>query len=153
MNDDKPIEQQTDDAILQEWKLWKDRTAFAQAKERALRSLIISRHFPAPEEGSNNVELELGPERTCKLTLKYPIERKVDEGTLDALIKAAHADPIPDMPVHPLADVNFDKLIRRKPELAVKEYRGLPEDKRCLFDTCLIIKPGSAQLEMKVLEL
>lgn len=149
MNDDKPIDQQTDDELLQQWKLWKDRTAFAQAKERALRSVIIHRHFPTPKEGSNNVELELAPERTCKLTLKYPIERKVDADTLDALIKAAHADPVGG---HPLAAVDFAKLIRRKPELAVKEYRDLTDEKRCLFDTCLVIKPGSAQLEMKVLE-
>jgi hypothetical protein len=140
--------QPTDDQMIQEWKLWKDRTAFAQQKERALRATIIHKLFPSPKEGANNLELALDDGRTAKVKLTYPIDRKVDPGELEALTKAAR-----EQPDHPLAGANFDALVRKKPELNKRVYNTLPEDKRIVFDSCLTIKPGSAQLDVQLLEL
>lgn len=148
MNDTAPPTTDPLSDMFQQWKLWKDRTQFAQAKERELRAAIITQFFPAPTEGTNKNEATLADGRVAKLTLKYPIERKVDEVELRTLFKAAR-----EVEGHLLGAVNFDKLIRNKPELATKEYRDLTDEQRTLFDTCLLIKPGSAQLELNLMEI
>lgn len=153
MNDTPPVDPLlTMEALILEWELWKSRAAYAQQKERALRAKIIGHLFPDPKEGSNNIDLPFNyhgdvdpmfntiPQHcTLKLTLKHQIDRKVDEAMLDHVRKAPE-----------LAGVNFDDLIRRKPELATTPYRALTEEQHRIFDTCLVIKPGSPQLEFKV---
>ena len=135
------------------WELWKARTVYAQQRERMLRESIIKTLFPDPKEGANKAKFELHlapglvdplihtitPDCELTITLDHKIERKIDEAVLD------HVRKLPE-----LSDLNFDELIRRKPELSVRVYRGLTTEQARLFDQCLTVKPGSPQLSFKV---
>jgi len=131
--------------LFQDWKLWDERKDYAVARERALRAEIVDRLFPHPKEGSNKAS-EAFP--TVKgvvqvdFTMTHKIDRKVDEALLDLTF----AQP-------ELAATSRDRLIKLKPELALKEYRLLDDATRPFFDRCLIVKPGSPQLEFKLKEL
>lgn len=127
---------------INEWLLWKERLDFAKAKERALRDNLIAANFPSPKEGTQHLEVQLAT-KSVKLTLQHPIDRKVDKGAYDALVKAAREDE-----AHPLHNTNLDKLIRNKPELVVREYKSLDELERIAFGTVLTIKPGSDQFSV-----
>lgn len=131
--------------VVSEHALWKERAAYAIAHERKLRAQIIERLFPDPKEGTNKVE-----EDNIKFTLKHPIDRKVEPGVLEAL-KAQVTAATAAGQDHPLAHTNFDALIRSKPELALREYKSLTDAEKAVFDACLVIKPGSDQLEYKAL--
>lgn len=132
------IDQLTNAALYEQWKLWKERNAYARNVESRLRTALVQRFFPEPKEGSSNVTVDAGV--TVKLTVKQPVDRKVDAAILDNLKKA------PEM-----AGVSFDKVIREKPELALREYKALDAETRGFFDQCLTIKFGSPQLEAKEL--
>ena len=141
---EKTLEQMTDVEIFHSWRLWKDRLDHAKEAERALRDTLVARTFRTLKEGANKGQLIL-PEGPVILTVTQPFDRKVDEPVLSALI----LDVRKTGASHPLATVNFDKLIRLKPELAVGEYRTLTPEQSIIFDVCLVVKPGSPQLAFK----
>jgi hypothetical protein len=126
-----------DEVTLEHLMLWykvKEDLAKLQLTEVTLRRRIFKHHFPTPIEGTNTFTLEDG----YALKGQYKIDRKVDDAALTTLTPAMRAQEIP-----------VDALIKRPPELAVKEYRKLQNDnsvegkKRLnLFDQCLIIKPS-----------
>ena len=75
-------EEQT--AKLLEWEAAKAEVLMAKPvieKEQALRKEVQAMFFPTPEEGTNNFDLAGG----YKLKLTYKIDRKVDEGALEAV--------------------------------------------------------------------
>lgn len=156
----KPLAEWSLESVFDNWAIWKQRQAEAQNFERVLRSEVVKRLFPGDlKEGANNVEFMLhGVER--KLTVTHPVERKVDEplllATQDEVQAQREAVKLgmvgPEETQHPLYDVNFDKLVRKKPELATTEYRNLTDLQRTYFDTVLKIKDGSDQVELKPLK-
>lgn len=107
------------------------------AKEQALRKEVAEMFFPDPEEGVNNFELPAGG---FKLKLTYKIDRKVDEGSLEAVKEQLRA-----------MDINPDTLIEMKPSLVLKTYRALVQintEAAKIFEQALTIKPGSPTLEL-----
>lgn len=145
-------------AELAQWKHAKEQAAAWQAKERLMRARLFGHFFPAPTEGTNTVELPDGR----KVKGKYPIDRKVDEGALDAFKGATVgsaraylqtlgfnvADKPDDMLVCDAIGLPLGKLIKYSPELSVKPYRTLTEEQRKVFDTVLTVKPGSFAIEV-----
>jgi hypothetical protein len=131
-------------ADLVAWFKLYDELASLKARESLLRGKIFKSFFKTPKEGTNNHELNDGTGAVLKGT--YVINRAVDIGALDAL-KAAQAEAKQGSNVPKL---NFDQLIKWKPEVAVGEYRKLTEEERNLFDQCLVIKVGSPQLEITI---
>lgn len=118
---------------LAEWYRIKEQLNALKAKEALLRRFVFNGFFPTPKEGTNSYKLPDG----FVLKATYPIDRAIDEAAMTAL-----ADPFRE------AGISVDSLIRRKPELVVKEYRTLTAEQATLFDQCLVIKPGSPQLEI-----
>ena len=89
--------------------------------------------FPNPVEGTNKYPLSDG----WVLKMTYRIERKIDEAAL-ALNLARLTEN----------NISADKLVVKKPELSKRAYNGLTVEEKLIFDECLIIKPGSASLEI-----
>lgn len=110
--------------------------------KRCLGKKIFKFYFPNPKEGTNKADLKDGT--GAQLKAVHVIGRTVELGSLDALRSAIRTEGS-NLPKLPIAD-----LIKYKPELVIGEYRKLTEEERCIFDQCLIIKPGSPQLEITI---
>lgn len=104
-----------------------------KAKESLLRKRVFGHYFPAPAEGTNSLDL---PDNYV-LKGTYPITRNVDEGAFTALKEDFRAKGI-----------NPDLLVNWKPSLAKAAYNKLTAEEKQLFDQVLIIKPGSASMEV-----
>lgn len=120
---------------LMEWDSLKQQLNVIKNKEMLLRKKIFGAYFPNPVEGTNTAPLNAGYE----LKGKYNIDRSVDEAALVALSAEFAKEGI-----------IVDQLIKRKPELVLKNYRELTAEQRHTFDQCLLIKPGSPALEIKL---
>lgn len=112
--------------------------------EAMLRSRIFKHCFPAPTEGSADNKYPINDGTGAIVQGTYVINRTVDEQQLDAL-RAAIAEEGSNLP-----QLDLVKLIKWKPEVVVKEYRGLSDEERHVFDQCLVIKPGMPALEIKI---
>lgn len=137
-------------ADLAEWYKMQAELGRLKSAEALLRGRIFKHYFPTPKEGTNNVPLNDGTGAVLKG--QHVINRSVDQGALDALRKsvqeAAALREQGGQPNIPL--INVDKLVKWKPEVAITEYRQLTEEERHFFDQCLVIKPGSPQLEITI---
>jgi hypothetical protein len=83
------------------------------------------------KEGTNTSDLGNG----WKLKYKHKLDRKPDEAAFEAVFSR-------------LPEGSKDSLIKFKPEVSIKAYRSLSETNRKIFEECLIIKPGSPELEL-----
>lgn len=109
--------------------------------EAAARMRIARGYFAKPHEGTNNFELsEIGDTAGGVLKLTHSIERKVDEAVLTQkeFQEEWKKQKIPNT------------LIKWKPELSISQYRVLTEEQRKLVDTCLIVRDGSPQVDIKI---
>lgn len=128
-------------------------------QERALRKRLFDHFFPSPTEGTNNYVLPDG----YIVKGKYPIDRKVDPGSLDGLrtlrvmdvsaefLASLHVDTAgvdPETLVTKVMHLNLDALLRYTPDLEVKAYRTLTAEQQAIFDRCMTIKPGSIAMEV-----
>jgi hypothetical protein len=129
---------------LKTWYELKEELARVKGAEAMLRSRIAKHFFPAPTEGSKDNKHPLNDGTGAILQMDYVINRTVDEQQLDAL-RSAIAEEGSNLP-----QLNLATLIRWKPEVVIGEYRKLNETERHTLDQCLIIKPGSPQLEIKI---
>lgn len=131
-------------ADLQQWYKLREELARVKAAEALLRGKIFKHFFPNPVEGTNKFELGDGTGAVLKAT--HVINRQVDPGALDAMRKtqqeAVEGSNTPKL--------NLDVLVKWKPEVAITEYRKLTDEERHFFDQCLIIKPGSPQVEITI---
>ena len=127
---------------LADWYVVKKRMAVDKAAEAMMRSRIFKFFFPTPEEGTNTHPLKDGT--GAELKAVYNIDRKVDEGELEAL-KAAMAEEGSNLP-----QFKLDELIVWKPELKIAAYRKLSEEDQQVFDRILVVKPGMPQVDIKI---
>lgn len=135
-------------AELSKWYLLKKQLAEVKTAESLMRSRIAKFFFPTLDEGTNTHPLKDGTGANLKMV--HTIDRKVNEGELEAL-KAAIAAAADDEKSN-LKGVEFewDKLIVWKPELKIGEYRKLSEAQREIFDRVLVVKPGMPQLDITI---
>jgi hypothetical protein len=117
---------------LKTWYELKEELARVKGAEAMLRSRIAKHFFPAPTEGSKDNKHPLNDGTGAILQMDYVINRTVAEEGSN------------------LPQLNLATLIRWKPEVVIGEYRKLNETERHTLDQCLIIKPGSPQLEIKI---
>ena len=135
-------------AELAKWFLLKKQLAEVKTAEILLRTRIFKFFFPTPEEGTNTHPLKDGT--GAELKAVHSIDRKVDEGELEALkaaLEAAKGNEKDNL--HGL-EIPFDDLIVWKPELKVAAYRKLTEAQREVFERVLVVKPGSPQVDIKI---
>lgn len=137
-----PVDMLTRDEFFQ-WYKSTEELAKAKLREATLRARVFRHMVPVPVEGMNTIELDTHPLMAgipptgYVFKAQHVISRNIDEGALTTL-----------SPKFKEALIVVDKLVKRKPELAVGEYRKLTEEQRKLFDQALIVKPGSPQLEI-----
>lgn len=124
------------------WFKMQDELARLKANEALLRSRIFRHYFTDPKEGVNNVELNDGTGAVIKG--EYKINRSIDVGQMEALKAAQQAESYNG------PKVNFDVLIKLKPELSITEYKKLTAEERLFVDQALIIKPGAPGLEIVI---
>lgn len=126
-----------------EWYEVAEQLAKLKQREHFLRMRVFRHMVPVPKEGTNTIELDPHPlfagmqPTGYVLKAQHVISRDIDEGALSVLMPKLTENKIP-----------VDKLIKRKPSLAVGEYRKLTAEETQLFDQVLIVKPGSPQLEI-----
>jgi len=126
---DQPATQDT----LNEWFLAQEELAKIKDREMALRKRIARTYFPNPVEGTNTAPLSEG----WVMKLTHKIDRKLDIPVLTNL-----ADEFLK------AELPLGMLVKNKPELDLKAYRALPDEKRAMFERAMTIKPGSPSLEI-----
>jgi hypothetical protein len=145
-------------ATLAQWEACKQQLNELKLREHTLRQLIFGHCFPAPKEGTNTFVLP----SQWQIKGKYPITRDIDVGALDSLKAAKVGDMLdtlramhfavdtlpPETPVLEAVRVPVDVLVVNKPALSTTAYRTLTQEQRQLFDTCLVIKPGSPAIEI-----
>ena len=126
---------------LTEWHRLSELLSEVKAKEMALRKKIFSFCFTMPREGTNKLSPEIA---TCLgitdgfvLKGNYKVNRKVDEAVARTLNLEFLA-----------RQINTEVLIKWSAALSTTEYRTLTEEQRVFFDQCLIITPGSPELEI-----
>lgn len=147
-------------ADLEEWYRLKEQLDDTKTKEFALRKKIYAHYFVArdehgveiqPKEGTNNFELPDG----FVLKAQRVINRSVDQGSLAALkqekIELSEKEDLTHEErarLELLLALPLDDLVRYKPELETREYRKLSDEARNVFDTALVIKDGTPQLDI-----
>lgn len=129
-------------ADLAQWYQLREQLAKVKQAEALLRGRIFHHYFPDPKEGTNDYKLNDGTGAVLKAT--YPILRSVDIGSFEGL-RQQQQTPGTNVP-----NINLGLLIKMTPEVVISEYRKLTEEERNFFDQCLIIKPGSPSMEVKI---
>lgn len=116
----------------------------AKSLEMLLRKRIFGFHFPNAEEGTNSIDMPYGPPG-YEMVGTRKVERKVEIAIAKAMDEQFQKAQLP-----------IGDLIVYKPELSLKAYRKLEEDKSeegkarlLLFDQCLIIKDGAPELKIR----
>lgn len=122
---------------LAEWFNVKKRMKADKATESLLRTKIFKFFFKDPKEGTNNEFNDDLLSAGFKIQAKVPVTRDVDEAALNS-IKDKLAE----------AGIDLNKLLRYVPEVNIREYRKLTESQLQVFDQCLVIKTGTAQVEI-----
>ena len=134
-------ENQVTQQDLEIWYKQQEQLKALKASEMLLRTKIYKGLFINPVEGTNTVPLSEG----WVIKAKRIIQRDIDAAALQA---NTALDPETKMSRLSANGMDASRLIKWKPELVTKEYRLLSEEQLKVFDECLIIKDGSASLEI-----
>lgn len=102
-------------------------------KETLLRQKIFGYYFEDAKEGTNTFDLQDG----FLLKGKRVVNRTLDYGVFQANVERFRK-----------IGITPEDLVRMKPELELKAYRGLSADQQKVFDECLVIKDGMPSLEI-----
>lgn len=137
-------EQAKRDAKILEWQEAVKQLAAAKNAEAALRKQVLVECFDFEaddREGTQNVELGNGYKLKAVFKLNRRLNNK-DEAVDKVLTKIEKSG----------AEGQFiaERLVKWKPELALSEYKKLPEKFKKLIDEVLTASPGMPALELVV---
>lgn len=118
---------------LEQWYELQKQISELKNKETLLRQKIFWFYFEDAKEGTNTYDLQDG------FLLKG---KRVVNRTLDYGVFQANVERFRNIGITP------EDLVRMKPELELKAYRGLTADQQKVFDECLVIKDGMPSLEI-----
>lgn len=120
-------------ADIEAWYVLKGELAKVKSQEMMLRKKIFGSFFPSPKEGTNSQDIGGG----WVIKGGYTLNRDFDRGQLDALgpVLFEQGIPMPD-------------LVTFEPKLVLRNYRLLTAEQKLAFDEVLIIKPGTASLDI-----
>lgn len=139
----------SNDDLLMAWRAEAATLKSVKAREGAMRSEIVRRIFPKPKEGTQRHPLGSGYQLKGVYKPNYKIAN--DEslpGALEAMANAGNEGPF-----------ITQRLIKRKPELSISEYKALLQSAndgngtaRAILTTLqsiLTIEEGSMSLEIE----
>ena len=142
---------------LNEWRIARERAAFAKEEEMRLRKIASELCFPTSKVGTNS--LDLGSGYVAKMVKKENFKFVIPQAMLDKP-RDPEADPIK------LADALdelqaqltlasnegpfiFDRLVKISFEPSVTEYKGLSDKMKAIVDPFIETSFGSPALEIK----
>lgn len=144
-----PLDTKSEDELLMLWDAKKKAIEVAKEEEMDLRKYIVSRAFPAKQEGMNTKELGQGYQ--LKAGIKYNYNLADNDKVEDCLNRIAKIDNT--------GAFIADRLVSWKPSFLLSEYRGLVEDKEKgsksaeailnIVNEMLEIKEAAPSLEIK----
>lgn len=132
------------DAILTEWKTWKANLDVAKAREAELRAQVIEAFSLETDElksGIENVDIGFGYKLKIDHKVSYSLDNANDYELTDKAL-----DEIEAKVEH--GELLVDRLVKRKLELSVSEYKKLPGDAKKIIDRVLTVKPASKSVEL-----
>lgn len=137
-------EQATRDAKILEWQEATKELAAAKETEAALRKQVLAMCFDwdyDDREGTQNVELGNG----YKLKAVFKLNRRLDnkDDKVDKILTKIEKSG-------PEGEFIAERLVKWKPELALSEYKNLPEKFKKLIDEVLTASPGTPGLELVI---
>jgi hypothetical protein len=144
-----PLDAKSEDELLMLWQQKKDAIETAKAEEMELRKYIVSRAFPAKNEGMNNKELGNGYVLKAGVKYNYNLaSNDVVEDCLNHIAKLGNEGPF-----------IADRLVGWTPSFKLTEYRLLCEardkgEQHAInilkyVDTMLTITEAAPTLEIK----
>lgn len=122
---------------LDVWKAIADQIAPLAEREVALRKELVDTYFmgkAGQKEGTNHIELGFGK----TLTADVRINRKIDEGQLDAARNAGLIDA-----------ATIEEIIAYKPTLKVGAWKDAEYKIKLAFGNIVTETPGTPGLEIK----
>lgn len=132
------------DTILTQWKEWKAKLDEAKKAEAELRKQVIdafSEENPDTASGTENIDIGYGYKLKIVHKLEYTLDNANDYEKTDKAL-----DEIEESVEH--GELLVDRLIRRKLELSVSEYKKLPAAAKKIIDKVVTTKPGAKSVEL-----
>ena len=114
-----PLDAMSEDDLLMMWQKRKEAIEVAKEQEMELRKYIVSRAFPAKQEGMNNKDLGNG--YTLKAGVKYNYNLADNDTVEDCLNRIAK--------IGNQGSFIADRLVSWKPSFLLTEYRALQDEK------------------------
>lgn len=142
-----PIHISNRDKILSDWAEAKRSSAYWREQETNLRAQVVeafSTETDAMKAGVENVDLPQGYTLKIEHSLKYELDKADDFEKVD---KAC--DEIERVLGEEVGALIVERLIKRKLEISVTEYKKLPDKAKAIVDKVLTIKPGPKSVEIK----
>lgn len=119
--------------LLVAWYKKKQELDQAKKEERQLRDQLFEAYFPEPEYGTNKCDIP----GDAELVVDYPLNLSIDESALETALEH-------------VPKTKRDKVVRWKPSLAKTVYNTLSKKAREGFDECVIAKPGSPSVSIRM---
>lgn len=138
------------DAALVKWQEEQKALNAAKEAEAATRIAIVAMLFdPATDEGTETIELGNGWKIKAQKKLNYTLGEGRTDPNYNAVEAALNSIEGLDLPE---AKFIADRLVKWKPDLVLKEYRLLGEEKfkpiRDIINRVLTTKPGMPTVEL-----
>lgn len=124
--------------LLGLWRAAKEKLAEVKDEELTYRNLLGAVTFLNPEPGTNTHVFGEG-KKAARITLKLPVNRKVDPAAIQACIAT----------LRETIGARADTVVRWKPDLALTEYNTLTEDQKLILAPAIITFRGQIQLDFK----
>lgn len=129
-------------ALLDAWKDAKDALDRVKAAEASLRADLVEafsvHHAEEIFSGMENIDVGKGYDLKIEHSLSYKLDQEKVESVLDEIEAKFEG-----------GSVLADRLCKVKYELAVSEYKKLPEEARKLVDKILTISPASKSVKLQ----
>jgi hypothetical protein len=135
------------DEILAQWKVAKTTLDTAKADEATLRDQVVAAFSDVTDEmhsGTETVDIGWGHELKIVHSLRYELDKANDYEKTDKAL-----DEIEATLGEEVGALLVDRLVKRKLELSISEYKKLPPKAKKIIDKVLTIKPGSKSVELK----
>lgn len=144
MNDTPTVATTNRDALLTAWKTAKDTLVEATMNERNLRAQVIEAFSEADGtySGTESIDIGYGFDLKINHLWAYKLDNANDFEKTDKAL-----DDIEKQCEH--GELLVDRLIKRKLEISVSEYKKLPADAVKIIDRVLTITPASKAIEIK----
>lgn len=127
-------------ALLREWDAENKTLAAAVLKEKDLRARVLAAFSQYGDDelksGVENVDIGGGYDLKMEHKLSYKLDKDRLDDALEAIEKLANGELL------------AERLVKFTPELAVGEYKKLPDEAKKIIDGVLTVKRATSSVEI-----